>query len=254
MYKKIAVSFLLIPTACHSITYFKSIETLEAIKTIIQHKKKGALLRFGDGDLALANGIRSGTHEFRERLQKEMIEAFGMNDPYILKTLPFFNYEFGDPEVEFFYGKQQLTKKKYNNVLRVAQPIWGAEIENLYSPLALAYTSIAMPNVCIDFLKFLRNQNCELFVGNHTIPPGHIQLLFGQECKIVKTQSKSAYNYIDKIHRECLQKISKQSTDYRVIIVCCGNAGRVLIKILWPQLENVFFFTYSYCMSFYNLF
>ena len=232
----------------HPITYFRAIETLETIKEIILNEKKGALLRFGDGDIALANGARSGSHEFSLELQKEMIETFGMNDPCILKTLPFLNYEFGGPEVEFFYGKNQLNEEKYNYVFQVAQPIWGAEIENVYSPLALAYTSVAMPTECIDFLKFLRSQNCELFIGNRATLRGNISLLF-RSCQIVGTPSKCAYKEIDRIEQECLEKIPAQSTDYRVIIVSCGNTGRVLIKRLWPQLDNVFFFDFGSLMD-----
>ena len=102
IYKHFLFLFLIMQTS-HPITYFRAIETLETIKEIILNKKKGALLRFGDGDLALASGAPSGTQAFCPRLQKEMIQTFGMNDPYILKTLPLLCPEHGGPEVELFY-------------------------------------------------------------------------------------------------------------------------------------------------------
>ena len=64
---KIFIFFVLIFTYCSSSSpfiYLRSIETLTIIEEIINNKEKGALLRFGDGDLALAYGSPSGTHQF----------------------------------------------------------------------------------------------------------------------------------------------------------------------------------------------
>ena len=239
-YKRVFALLLCVQTT-HPFTYIHSIETLNVLKEVMLNKKKGALLRFGDGDLALAYGVRSGTHEISLELQNEMMQAFGMNDPYILKTLPLLCPEHGGAEAKMFYVDQEMNENNCIEVRDKAQKIWGEEIEVLYSPVALAYTAVFEPALCRDFLIFLREQNCELFVGNEDISYSMIELLFGK-CKRVNTPARSAYEKIDIIEQNCLQNISAQSDTYRVAIISCGNTGRVLIKRLWPQIENIFFF------------
>ncbi len=177
-----------------------------------------------------------------------MIEAFNMNDAYILKTLPLICLRHGGEETRMFYVNQRPRKKNCTNIRNKAQKIWGEKIDRIYCPIALAYTAVYMPDICIDFLTFMRNQNCEIFVGNGAIPHETIRLLFG-DCRIVSTPSRSAYKEIDTIEQECLKKISEKSDEYRVAIISCGNTGRVLIKRLWPKLENVFFFDFGSLMD-----
>ncbi len=239
-YKRVFFLLLFIQ-ATHPFTYIRSVETLNVLKQLMLNKKKGALLRFGDGDLALAHGARSGTHEISINLQNEMREAFGMNDPYILKTLPLLCHEHGGPEAKMFYVDQELHENNCIEVRDEAQKIWGQEIDLLYSPVALAYTAVFEPDLCRDFLLFLREQNCALFVGNEDIPERMVELLFGK-CRIVKTPARSAYEKINTIEQNCLAQISAKSDTYRIVILSCGNTGRVLIKRLWPKLENIFFF------------
>ncbi len=239
-YKNLFVCLSLIQTA-HPFTYVPAIETLQAIEEIILNKKKGAWLRFGDGDLALAYGKRSGTHKYRPHLEIEMKEAFAMNDPYILKSLPLICPEHGGTESELFYPEYQHSEELCTEFRAKAQKIWGAPIDIIYSPVAVPYTAVMLPSICIDFLRFLREHNCELFIGNRNIPAEIIRLLFGN-CARVWTPSTTAYSRINKIERTCLRRIEKVSDRYRILIVSCGNAGRVLIKRLWPQMENVFFF------------
>ena len=178
-----------------------------------------------------------------------MREAFGMNDTYILKTLSLLCHEHGGDEAEMFYIGYTLNEKKCAEIRGKAQKIWGKKIDYIYSPLALPYTAVFQQELCIEFLKFIRSQNCELFVGNKDVPDEIISLLFGK-CKKIPTPTggkipekpgPSAYTEIDNIEKNCLENLSKQSNDYRLIIVSCGNTGRVLIKRLWPQIENVFF-------------
>lgn len=240
MYKNLLFLFF-ITQAMFPFTYFKSVQTLDAIKEIITIKKKGAFLRFGDGDFALAHGVRSGTHEISSALETEMREAFAMNDGGILKTLPLLCREHGGAEVEMFYVDQALSETNCIALRNKAQKIWGAHIDHVYCPVALPYTAVFMPNICLDFLMFIRKQHCALFVGNGAIPHETIHFLFGDP-KIVGTPAREAYPEIDRIEQECLRAICQKSDTYRVLIISCGNTGRVLIKRLWPKLENVFFF------------
>ncbi len=239
MRKTILIFLCFVQYAC-PFTYFRSVETLQTIQNIIIDKKKGAYLRFGDGDFALAHGIRSGTHEFSTALQNEIIETFGMNDPYIIKTLLLLCQEHGGPEVEMFYG-EHLPETDCIAVRKKAEKIWGKEIDHIYSPVALPYTAVHIPNICIAFLKFIQRQKCVLFVGNESTPSNIIHRLFGN-CDIVGTPSRTAYVDIDRIEKECLIKLSPQNNEYKIAIISCGNTGRVLIKRLWPQIENIFFF------------
>ncbi len=238
--RKIILIFFCFVQYAWPFTYFRSVETLQTIQNIIINKKKGAYLRFGDGDFALAHGIRSGTHTFSTALQNEMIEAFGMNDPYIIKTLLLVCQHHGGHEVKMFHGKY-LPETDCIAVREKAEKIWGKKIDHIYSPVALPYTAVHMPDICIAFLKFIKHQKCVFFVGNESTPTEIIHRLFGN-CEVVGTPRTTAYDKIDRIEKECLIKLPHQSNEYRVAIISCGNTGRVLIKRLWAQIENIFFF------------
>jgi hypothetical protein len=97
---------------------------------------------------------------------------------------------------------------------------------------------------CIDFLKFLKNSNCFLFVGNENVPCHIQELLWGPSCKHIKTPRRNAFNAIDGIERECCESMQNDGT-YKIIVIAMGCSGRVLAKRLWPRFDNVFFFDFG---------
>ena len=218
--------------------------TLEKIKEIISNKEKGAYMRFGDGDIVLAYGENDLMQTANENLRNEMREAFALNYKNILKALPIHSRDIGTSELGMFPGNHEWSLNQCIGILERVKPLWNDEVTDVYSMVALHHLATMDQSYSIEFLKFIRNSNSFLFVGNEKVPGNIKNLLWGPRCKHIKTPSKNAFSAINRIERECCESIERDGK-YKVIIVAMGCSGRVLIKRLWSKLDNVFFFDFG---------
>jgi len=227
--------------------YHESRETIEKIAAIIQKKEKGAYLRFGDGDLYIAVGKNDILQGGSKKLQYEMCEAFKINEPNVVKALPLHVEEISKDAKIMCRGMKRKTEL-ITFLLLYAQKLWGTELTDVYSSWAIPFLAVYQPELCINFLKLLKENNCYLLVGNKNIPEQVREVLFGAECKFVPTPSQNAYDQIDSIEKACLEQIPNDGT-YKIIITSMGCAGRVLQKRLWNKLDNIFLFDFGSLMD-----
>ena len=230
------------------ITFHSTSETLSKITEIIAKKEKGIYLRFGDGDVNLANGQGEMLQKANTRLTFEMQEAFGLQGINVLKCLFIHCKELGNYEEGMEPGNHESPLDWSLEQLKKARPYWQAKFTDIYSTFALHYIATREPIKAIEFLKFLKDSNCCLLVGNKNIPREIMELLFGSKCQFVPTPATGSYNEIDRIEKECLDKIP-QDSEYKIIITAMGCSGRVLQKRLWKKLDNVFLFDFGSLMD-----
>ena len=231
-----------------ALQFHNSEETLDKISNIIARKEKGAYLRFGDGDVILANGQDDSFQKSNPSLQREMKEAFALNGPNILKCLPLGCKEFGGWEMGMFPGNHEQSYEWCVEMIHLTAPLWGGEIDDVYSMTALAYCATHRLERCIQFLQFLKKSNCCIFIGNDNIPLGLQELLFGPQCQFIPTPSYGSYDQIDRIEQECLAA-AEDIDGYKVIVTSMGCSGRALQKRLWNQLDQVFLFDFGSLMD-----
>lgn len=244
----IFASMLSYDTRYSSLRFHQTIDTLNTIKAIISRKEKGAFLRFGDGDVNLAMGQRELLQAAHPSLAAEMREAFSMSGPTILKTLPLTCKELGGWEPGMFPGNHECPLNWCLEILHKSHQFWGGPITDVYSLVALHFAATNYPIKCLEFLKFLKHSNCVLLVGNECIPSAVREALFGSNCTFIPTPSSNSYAHIGRIERDCLEKIS-QDTTYKVIVTAMGCSGRVLQKRLWKKNDQVFLFDFGSLMD-----
>jgi len=230
------------------LVFHQTKETFAKIVSTISQQKKGAYLRFGDGEINQAIGKPNSTQKPCHGLMIEMREALTLNGPTIFKTLPLYCTEFDGYEEGMFPGNHEVSFSWAMHILQVAKKLWGAPIKNVYSHAALHFSATQDPGACIKFLHFLKNSNCCLFIGNENIPAHMRELLFGPDCAFVPTPARQSYEEIDRIEQECLDKIPKDHR-YKIIITAMGSAGKALQKRLWHKLDNVFLFDFGSLMD-----
>ncbi len=228
--------------------FHTSEETLKKITEIISKKEKGVYLRFGDGDVLLANGQDDSYQKNNFCLKHEMREAFALNGPNVLKCLPLGCTEYGGLEEGMFEGNHAAPFEWCANIVSLAAPLWNGEMKDVYSMTALAHTATNHASFCLHFLKFLKESSCTLFVGNAEIPPFIVELLFGHECQCVLAPPRNSYTEIDRIEQECLAKVANVK-GYKIIITSMGCSGRALQKRLWNRLDDVFLFDFGSLMD-----
>ncbi len=219
-------------------------DTLSTIAKIISAKQKGAYLRFGDGDVNLALGLNDALQSRNQSLMYEMREAFSLQDPHILKTLPLYCKEFNGYEEGMFPGNHGAPYEWCLDIVNKVKPLWNGPLKDVYSHAALHFAASQYPDFCIQFLKFLKKSNCYMLIGNEKIPASMPELLFGPDCLFVPTPSQQSYNAIDRIEKECLEKIG-DNKEYKIIVTAMGCSGRALQKRLWKKLDNVFLFDFG---------
>ncbi len=230
------------------IRFHQTIPTLNKIKEIIENKQKGMYLRFGDGDVNLAEVIYDMYQVPRNDLALEMREAFALNGATILKTLPLYCAELGGLEIGMFPENCETDLPWCTQIITRAQKFWEEPITDVYSHAAIRFASVQYLDVCLDFLSFLKGQNCYLLVGNKNIPQSVRVNLFGHRCKFVPTPTRNSYSEIDRIEKECVDAVVRDHS-YKIIIVSMGCSGRVLEKRLWKKLDNVFLFDFGSLMD-----
>ncbi|HSX11037.1 MAG TPA: GT-D fold domain-containing glycosyltransferase [Chlamydiales bacterium] len=240
--------FALVCSNVFALQFHNSEETLNKIFDIIAKEEKGVYLRFGDGDVVLANGHDDGFQKNNAALQREMREAFALNGPNVLKCLPLGCREFGGWELGMVPGNHEQSYDWCKEMIDLAAPFWNGEMGEVYSMTALAYCSTHRIDHCIQFLQGLKKSKCALFVGNGNIPAPIRELLFGRQCQFVPTPAQNSYDQIDRIERECLDKI-RAIDGYKIIVTSMGCSGRALQKRLWKQLDDVFLFDFGSLMD-----
>jgi hypothetical protein len=223
-------------------------DTLATIMDIICRQEKGAYLRFGDGDCYLATGGGDMLQKKNDRIKLEMQEAFALDGPTILKSLPIHCREFGTYEKGMTPGNYDNSADWCLGLMNRIKPYWQPEMSDIYSSVALQYAACQHLTQCISFLQFLKNSNCCLLVGNREIPQKIRELLFGENCQFVPTPPKRSYRDIDKIEAQCLEILSEH-TAYKIVITAMGCAGRVLQKRLWYKVDNIFLFDFGSLMD-----
>jgi len=230
------------------LVFHRTESTLNRIMDVISKREKGVYLRFGDGDVNLANKKNDMFQKASNNLALEMREALSIKGKNVVKALPLCCKELGGYENGMFPGNHESNLPICRNLLNKAKLFWGDEIRDVYSPVALHFAATNYKCLCINFLKFLKRNNTFLLVGNENIPCRVRKVLFGENCKFVPTPSKNSYDAIDRIEEECLKKIANDSS-YKIIVTAMGCSGRILQKRLWNKLDNVFLFDFGSLMD-----
>jgi len=224
-------------------------ETAQKMVSIITEKKKGVYFRFGDGDVNLATHWADMLQPPSEPLRIEMREAFAIQGDTVLKALPVHCKDLESSEPGMAPGLFAADLPWCLNLLNKALPVWNIAVRDIYSAYMLAYFSSEDQDTLIWFLSFLKKNNTCLLVGNKNIPVFVRTVLFGSQCDFVPTPPAQSYREIDRIERECLEKIANQGPEYKVVVISMGCSGRVLAKRLWGKLDNVFLFDFGSLMD-----
>lgn len=187
--------------------------------------------RFGDGDFNIISGLSGELyHDFSPELQKELTDAFMIEDPKYLRGVMV--------SEEIFSGSKLVRRGSDEKIVTNF-------IERLYpdrkeivvdSHVLLTYISVCEQEKMIDFLnKFIRPKR-KLFLGS--VEKEKIEKLVGKidyyvhvPCTKERVPGKltGAYYYNHLWWPEVLKHID----DVELVLPSAGMAGRVLAKRLW---------------------
>ncbi|MGC1633106.1 MAG: GT-D fold domain-containing glycosyltransferase [Gelidibacter sp.] len=214
-------------------------DTLNEIETCIKLNRRGAYLRFGDGDVYLLNKKKDSFQTPNDSLSKEMLESFQINEANVFKSLAIHSEKFGY-EKGMFVGNHKNSNSLSINLLESTFLFFIGQ--KIYSPVALHFIATQEPIRANLFLKLLKLKT-KLFIGSINLSSKNIKKLFGNSVHI-KTPSENAYNEIDRIYLESKIEIAKFD-DFAVVVVAMGCSGRPLMKRLLNDSFNVFLFDFG---------
>lgn len=209
--------------------------TLCAIEKCIQLNRRGAYMRFGDGDVYLLNNKRDSYQETDVTLSNEMLEAFEINDENVFKSLAIHSSKFGFEE-GMFEGNHKNADNLSIYLLNATYMFFIGQ--KIYSPVALHFTATENPSRANAFLKLIKSK-AKIFIGNEKLSSNTITKLFGNVQR-VDTPSENAYSQIDRIYEESIEHINLLD-HFHVVIIAMGCSGRPLMKRIYKASEKPFF-------------
>lgn len=229
----------------YNMKYHNSKETIDKIKEFIIQKKSGVYLRFGDGDINLANGINDLYQQKNDHLKTEMIESLSLKGENIIKSLPLNCKEYGGWEEGMYPGNHECSKEWADDLLNKVSKFWGGPFEDIYSSTALHFLSTNNLDYCVDFLNLIKKNKNNILVGNQDIPSEITTKLFGPETKHIKTPTSNSYSSIDDIELQLSETINSYNNEFILIIVAMGCSGRILEKRIIKKYNNIFLFDFG---------
>ena len=237
---------------------FGTYDTLLAVMEALERKVPGAYLRFGDGDVSVANGGDDQLQAQQHALQRELQAAMAMQGAHVIKGLSLQSQLFGGVEEGMADGNHLLTDSLALGLLEMANKFWRpTPIVDVYSNNALAHAACTYPELAVQFLVELRRTRPVALVGNENVPRLIVDALFGRQVAHVKTPPVNAYGSIDRVHSELLTLIalsgveegrsgaeSMGSGTLRVVVMVAGSTGAALQQRLGGR-EDVFTFDFG---------
>ena len=210
--------------------------SLKSITDILDRGENVYFSRYGDNDIMMMSGTRLdnsplGSEQafggnktiFSIELQRELIEAFQINNP---------NYLIGVSctwEKEIGMDKGCFEPFPYKNQLEQKINLFTNKEEFLI-PILFHYLICFKPQIFDLFVeKYIKTRNV-LFVGSSD--KEHVEKLIGHINHYVETPKTTAYNQIENIWSEILI-VLKNNPGINMIIPTSGQCSRVLTKRLW---------------------
>ena len=110
-------------------------DTLAAILDALAHKRPGAYLRFGDGDIQLASGSHDQMQSADARLMREAQAALAMEGAHVFKGLMVNSYLFGGVEEGMADGNHLISDALALGLVEMAsrfwRPVFGSRVQGL---------------------------------------------------------------------------------------------------------------------------
>ncbi len=207
------------------------IESIDKLIDCINNNKKMGFLRFGDGDLLMA---------FKENIGKVIGNSNGIyvtpevNDK--LKKAWFFeadNLIKGSCMADN-NGSDHNTSSNINKTLYQRNGLDIVDTSKHISYICIQECFLYKPDKFIEFIKSI-NKKRTIFVCQF-----YNELLdkyYGKIIKYIKCPKVNATKELNSIKNQILEI---NSDDYDQIILCCGQATRIIIYDLWDKLDTKF--------------
>lgn len=218
---------------------YKAYDTIIKILHCIEEKKKGAYLRYGDGDFNIMTGKQDMLNSYNKTFSHELICSLLIDDENYMKGFCLLCKKYGLLEESMWPGNHEWPENRCDYFYNILLNLRKNPLYDLYSPVAFNYYITTYQKKSYQLMKKLKdlcqkNDNNVLFVGNSDIKKEIINLYFGKKYDFVECPSRNSYDKIDEIENKLINLIN-ENTLYKIIIICCGVTTRCLIKRVWKN-------------------
>lgn len=214
-------------------------KTYDKLYNLLNTQSKVYYSRFGDGDFNIMSGISGELyHSYSPELQKELIDAFMVEDSNYVKGVMI--------EEPIFTGSglENRGNKNDEQIVRnfIDAYFFDKDTVTFDSHVVLTYIAICHQNKFIDFLnKFIRPKK-KLFIGS--VEKEKVEKLIGKvnyyvnvPCEMTKGKSGLIGAYYS--NYKWWPEVLKYVDDVELVLPSAGMAGRVITKRLWYMKKNL---------------
>ena len=219
-------------------------ETYERLCDKLDKNKKVYYSRFGDGDFAIMNGLREKMHEWSEELQKELTDAFLIQDPLYVRGA-MINYPLEEGMVDGVFAPPRTVPGSNENAsTRIER--WLIDNQKIHpdtlfdSHIMISYLSVFKQDLMIDFLDNYIRPKKKMFIncltpGKEEFDLERLQMFVGDIDHFVQVPFEDAYYKMD----EWWPEIEEFVDEVELVLPAAGMAGRVVQKRLWNLNKKV---------------
>ena len=213
----------------------KSLDTINKIICIITERKKGAYLRFGDGEMNHMMGIPSMENKHDTNFDIEMRESICIDDPNYLKGVCLMCNKYGLLEEKMWPGNHEWPEHIADKYFSLMCNIRKKILTEYYTFVAFNFYLTTYPEKSFPLMKNIRElclKNNVIFIGNKNIDKNVIELMFGEKYFFIECPPKNSYSDINHIESKLISSLN-MNDNYKIVIVCCGATTEPLTKRIW---------------------
>jgi len=203
--------------------------TYEHLCKMLDNNKRVYYSRFGDGDFYIMNGRREKMHQHSPELERELTEAFLIEDPLYLRGA-MVNYP-TEPGMRPGLFAPPSDNSMIEHWLINNQKIPPST--TFYSHIMFHYISVFKQDKMKHFLNTYIRPRTKMFIG--AVPKEAIEKLVGPIDFYVNVPERDAYYTIDDWYPSILENIDKVD----LCLPAAGMAGRVIQKRLWKLDKDI---------------
>lgn len=205
--------------------YVSSVDTIRKLIECIDKQEPAIYLRFGDGDFNLMRGAT----DMLSGSSPEMIESYSKTMKYLSKdTMNSVNFHCKELNTLEEGMKPGIHENVYSSVCKFIEGIqrYIPGIDTLYSAVAAHHVLVYHPDVYIDLLQRIKENNSTIFLGNKDFDKSQLECFFGN-ISCISANGNNSFNERERLWKEFDDVISNVK-DYTIVILALGCGGRAM--------------------------
>ncbi len=215
--------------------FYDTATTTKCLINNIITKTPNIYLRFGDGDFNLMQGHTDMLALPSNEMQLAYKKTFSILNNTNFISINFHCQKYDTVEDGMCPGVHANSNSIIDVFIDKLQQL-VPNVTELYSAVALHHVLSMKPDLYIEFLNTIKQNNSTIIIGNRHFNKDELKLYFGEN-KFIGGNSSNSFNDRDRISAE-FNNILKDINNFTVCILALGCGGRAMFHKLFESTKE----------------